>query len=136
MEVRTGMPEGVRSTPLRTSERRDSLLTDASGEGYESRLLSLLALALAVAELDAADLAADGLGQLGDELDLSRVFVGRGDGLDVLLQLGGELIARRVRGGEDDEGLDDLAADGVGAGDDRSLDDGGVLDEGALDLEG
>jgi hypothetical protein len=49
---------------------------------------SAAALYLPLAQLDAADLARDGLGQLGGELDLARVLVGGGDGAAVLLELG------------------------------------------------
>src|SRR3990170_8836070 len=97
---------------------------------------SLRAVALHLAQLGAADLAADGLGQVADELDLARVLVGRGHRLDVLLELGGERVRRGVAGGEDHEGLDDLAAEGVGLADDGGLGDGGVLDQGGLHLEG
>src|SRR6267378_4048320 len=37
-------------------------------------------------QFDAADFATDGLGQFRDELDLTRIFVGGGDALDVLLE--------------------------------------------------
>src|SRR5215510_12655230 len=37
-------------------------------------------------QFDAADFATDGLGQYCDELDLTRIFVGCGDTLDVLLE--------------------------------------------------
>ena len=43
-------------------------------------------------QLDAADLAADRLRQLGDVLDLARVLVGRGDLLHVVLQFLRELL--------------------------------------------
>src|SRR5713101_3174972 len=97
---------------------------------------ALRAVALHLAELGAADLAADGLGQVGDEFDLARVLVGRRHRLDMLLQFGGEGVRRGVAGGEDHEGLDDLAAEGVGLADDGGLGDGGVLDQGRLHLEG
>ena len=52
----------------------------------------------ALAQLAAADLARDRLGQGVDELDLARVLVGRGDRLDVLLQLACERVgAPRAR---------------------------------------
>jgi hypothetical protein len=65
---------------------------------------------LALAEFDAADLAGDSLGQLGGELDLARVLVGRGDGPAVDLEFADQLRGGVVAGGEDDEGLDELAA--------------------------
>src|SRR6266571_6558494 len=39
-----------------------------------------------LAQFDAADLAADGLGQFGDEGDFTRIFVWCGDALDVFLK--------------------------------------------------
>src|SRR5882724_12227036 len=87
------------------------------------------AVALHLAELGAADLAADGLGQVRDELDLARVLVRRRHGLDVLLELDRERIRRGVAGSENDEGLDDLAAEGVGLADYGGLGDGWVLDQ-------
>src|SRR6266446_5986006 len=53
---------------------------------------------LHLAQLGPSDLAADRLRQVGDELDLARVLVGRGDGLDVLLELAGEHVRRCVPG--------------------------------------
>src|SRR5262249_26509174 len=38
-------------------------------------------------QFDAADFATDGLGQFRDELDLTRIFVGGGDALDMLLEV-------------------------------------------------
>ena len=55
-----------------------------------------------LAELDAADLAGDGLGQLDGELDFARVLVGRGDGPAVLLELGDQGVGALVAGGEVD----------------------------------
>lgn len=49
-------------------------------------------LAVLFADLDAADLAGDGLGHLGDELDDARILVGRGDAFDVVLQFLLELV--------------------------------------------
>src|SRR4051794_30391377 len=65
---------------------------------------------LAFAELDAADLARQRLGQLVDELDDARIRV-RGvaladEGRDLLAQLVGGLVAGR----DHDEGLDDHPA--------------------------
>src|SRR6266508_5216162 len=94
------------------------------------------AVALHLSELGAAYLAADGFRKVRDELDLARVLVGRRHGLDMLLELSGERVRRGVTGGENHEGLDDLAAEGVGLADDGGLGDGGVLDQGRLDLEG
>ena len=51
---------------------------------------------LALAQLDAADLAAHRLRQRVDELDLARVLVRRGHALHVLLQLLRQRVARRV----------------------------------------
>src|SRR5712691_1638155 len=89
-----------------------------------------------LAQFDAADFATDGLGQFGDELDLTRIFVRCGDALDVLLeflyQFRRRLIARR----QDNERLDNGATYFIGAGDDGRFGHGVVLNEGALDLEG
>src|SRR5439155_15145086 len=91
---------------------------------------------LLLAQLDAADLAAHRLRQARDELDRARVLVGRRHALHVVLQGPHQRIPRRVAGTQDDEGLDDLAADRVGARHHGRLEDGGVLEERALDLEG
>src|SRR5262245_3255319 len=40
-----------------------------------------------LSQLDAANFATDGLGQFRDEFDLTRIFVGCGDALDVLLEV-------------------------------------------------
>src|SRR6266540_2419680 len=65
-------------------------------------------LDLAFAEFDAADLAGDGLGQLGDELDLARVLEGGGHPLAVVLQLPDEFVRRGMTRCEDHERLHDL----------------------------
>src|SRR5262249_35654384 len=87
-------------------------------------------------QFDAADFATDGLGQYCDELDLTRIFVGCGDALDVLLEVlhqrRGGLIARR----QYDKRLDNGATYFVGAGDDGRFGHGVMLEEGTLDLEG
>ena len=67
-----------------------------------------------LAQLHPPDLAADGFGQLRDELDLTRVLVGGGDPLDVVLDVGGKLVGSFVLGRQDDVRLDDLAAFIVG----------------------
>src|SRR5215510_1087043 len=86
-------------------------------------------------QFDAANFATDGLGQFRNELDLTRIFVGGGDALNVLLeflyQLWGRLIARR----QNNERLDNSATYFVGAGDNGRFGHGVVLDESALDLE-
>src|SRR5712691_9605806 len=89
-----------------------------------------------LAQLDAADLAAHRLRQARDELDRARVLVGRRHALHVVLQGPHQRIPRRVAGTQDDEGLHDLAAYRVGARHHGRLEDGGVLEERALDLEG
>src|SRR5260221_2484907 len=75
----------------------------------------------ALAEIDAADLATDGLGQLGDEFDFARVFVRHGEPLDMLLEFARErrrgVKARR----EHDERFDDLTAHKVRTADDGRL---------------
>src|SRR5207247_3108918 len=80
------------------------------------RLTPLHLRALQLTELCTPDLAGNRLRQIGDELDLARVFVGGGDGLDVLLQVDDESGARRVAGREDDERLDDFVAERIGFG--------------------
>src|SRR5437879_4329828 len=90
---------------------------------------------LHVAQLGAPDLAADRLRQVGDELDLARVLVRSGHRLDVLLQLAGERLRRKVPGRQHHERLDDLAAERVRLADDGRLGDRGVLDQGGFDLE-
>src|SRR5581483_2037794 len=93
------------------------------------------ALALALAELDPPDLARDGLRKLRDELDLSRVLVGCGRPLHVLLDVARELVRRLEPGLQRDERLDDLSAKRVGLADDGGLRDRAVLDDRRLDLE-
>src|SRR5213595_2115533 len=99
------------------------------------RLTPLHLRALQLTELCAPDLAGNRLRQIGDELDLARVFVGGGHGLDVLLQVDDEGGARRVAGRQDDERLDDLAAERIGLADDGRLLHRRVLDERRLYLE-
>src|SRR5262249_40751326 len=88
-----------------------------------------------LAQLDAPDLAADGLRQALHELDLARILVGRRDPLHVLLQLVHQRLARRPIARQHDERLDDLAADRIRAGHDGRLDDGRMLEQRALYLE-
>src|SRR5271166_3113670 len=66
------------------------------------------------AQLDAADLAADRLGQLVDEFYLARIFVGRRHALAMLLQLEHQPLAGLGAEPQLDEGLDDRAAIRVG----------------------
>ena len=86
----------------------------------------------------ALDLAADRLGQLVHVLHDAGVLVGCRRALDVVLQLARELVGGRVALGQDDGRLDHVAADalGVGCGGDGALDDRGMRDQRALDLEG
>ena len=49
-----------------------------------------------ISQLHPADLAADSLGEFGDELDLARVFIRRGDASAVFLQLA-FLLVRTAR---------------------------------------
>src|SRR4051812_36992352 len=65
---------------------------------------------VALAQLDAPDLAGQRLGQLVDELDDARIRVGRVALADVRRDLLAQLVRRLVAGGEDDERLDDLPA--------------------------
>src|SRR6185369_8604787 len=67
--------------------------------------LRRFALALALAQPETLDLAGGGLGQLGDELEQSRVLVGRELALHEVLELLLELRRRRSARLEDDEGL-------------------------------
>src|SRR5438445_7985413 len=91
---------------------------------------------LSLAQLDPADLAADRLRQLADELDLPGVLVRRGDRLHVLLEVRRQLVGGIVSGRQHDERLDDRSAHGIALGDHGCLRAGGVLDQRALDLEG
>src|SRR5262249_42918824 len=90
---------------------------------------------LALAQLDPPDLAARRLRQRVDELDLARILVARGDTLHVLLERAHELRTRLLPGREHDERLHHLATHGIGTRDHRRLDDRGMLEERALDLE-
>jgi hypothetical protein len=90
---------------------------------------------LALAELDAADLAGDRLRQLG-ELEPADALVRRevdacvGEDRPRGLGVGG------VSGGEGDVRLRHREAKRVGGGNDRCFRDRGVLDQDALELEG
>src|SRR3954453_18294672 len=99
------------------------------------RRLLLRRLHLALAQLDPADLAGEGLRQVVEELDLARVGVRRQPVADVALDGLDELVGRLVAVGEHDERLDDVAANLVGRGDGRRLLDRRVLEAGRLDLE-
>ena len=88
-----------------------------------------------MAEPGPLDLAAGGLRQLVGEIDDPRVLVRRGLVLDVVLQLGRQLVAGRESVPEHDHRADDRAALVVGRGDDRRLGDRLVRDERRLDLE-
>ena len=92
-------------------------------------------LGVQAAQLAPLDLPGRRLRELGDECDLTRAVVRRGDGLDMLLELGGEAVGRLLPRTEDDERLHDLAAVEVRDPDDGALGDRGMLEEGALDLE-
>src|SRR5437870_5800422 len=71
------------------------------------------------AKLDPPDLAADGLRQLADELDLPGILVGRGHTLHVLLEGCRQLRGAFVRRSEDHESLDDRPPHGVALRDHR-----------------
>ena len=94
-------------------------------------------LLVVFANLDAAYLAADGLGQLVHKLDDTRIFVGGGDALHVVLKLLDEGVAGLVLVGlgEYDGGLDNLAADFVGHAGDGTLYDGGMGHQCAFHFE-
>src|SRR5262249_44137985 len=121
---------GAMTLASRRRRSRDSARASCS----RSRSPALAPL-LALAQLDAPDLAAHGLRQLGDELDLARILVRRGHALHMLLARAHQLVARGVARLEHDEGLHHLAAHGVGAGDHGRLDHRVMLEQRALDLE-
>src|SRR5262245_1768370 len=79
-------------------------------------------------QVDAADLPAHRLRELGDEGDLPRVLVRRGGALDVLLELARQRLRADDAGLEDDEGLDSLTELLVGDADHRGLCDRRVLE--------
>ena len=87
-------------------------------------------------DVHAFDLAADGLGQFLDELDYTGVLVRGGVVLGVHLELLLQFVGGLVAVPEDDRRLDELSPDGVRDTGDRALEDRGVLQEHALDLEG
>src|SRR5690349_20972283 len=113
------------SAPRFSSAKATSGLPSVIGAGPEL-----------VAQLGAADLAADRLRELVDEVDLTRVLVGSGEALGEVLELLGELGVALAAGSEDDEGADDLGSLGVVFADHRRLHHGLVLDQCRLDLEG
>ena len=88
--------------------------------------------------LHAAYLAADGLGQLVHELDDTRIFVGGGHLLHMVLQFLDQRVACLVLigFGEDDGGFHDLASYLVGHAGDGTFHHGGVGHQGAFHLEG
>ena len=89
-----------------------------------------------LAEFDAANLAADRLGQVVNKLDLARILVGRRDALDVLLQ-----FERRARRCPECRALSRTNAftiaprSAIGTRDYRRFDHRRMLEQGALDLE-
>src|SRR5881409_1656765 len=86
-----------------------------------------------LAQLVALDLAGHGLGQIGHELDQVRVLEALEARLAVLLQLGHERVARDRAWPGDHERLD-LREAVDGDPDHRALGNGGVLEQGRLDL--
>ena len=90
-----------------------------------------------LANLHAAYLAADGLGQLVHKLDDARILVGRGLVLHVVLQLLHQLVALAAapRLAQHDGGLDHHAANLVGHARYGALHDGGVGHQRALHLK-
>src|SRR5579863_8688119 len=105
--------------------------------GFLNTLLFAVTLALffAFAQVDAANLAADGLGQVVDEFDFARIFVRGGDPLDVLLQFEHQRFALIDPRLASHERLDDRSAVGIGTGHDGRFHHGWMFEEGALDLE-
>ena len=87
-------------------------------------------------QLSSLDLAARGLGQLGDEVDDARVLVGRGHALDVVLELAREPRRRAGAGGQHHDRAHHRAALLVRGGDRRRLGDGWMAEQRGLDLEG
>src|SRR2546423_11153050 len=67
-------------------------------------------VALAVAQLDSADLPGQGLGQVIDELDPARIGVGGEVPADEGLDLTGELVRLLIALRQHDGSLDDVAA--------------------------
>ena len=102
-------PSACRRRRASRDRRRQGAQVQAANRlrrGLRGRLIAKL-----LAQLGAADLAADRLGQLVDEVDLARVLVRRGQLACVVLQLASRarrtrLTARR----QDDERADDLRA--------------------------
>src|SRR6266404_1145492 len=68
---------------------------------------------LSLSQIHASDFAANGLWQLREELDFTRIFVRRGDPLAVFLQVVLELFAGRIVLAYYDEGLDDSSSNRV-----------------------
>src|SRR5215210_6615258 len=91
---------------------------------------------LSLAQLDATDLAASRLGEVADELYMTRILVRGRVRLAVVLDLLRQLLRRLVVIANDYVRLDDASPVLVGHGHDGALDDRGMLDEDALDLKG
>src|SRR5659263_382253 len=98
----------VGSATLTTVPSRNATPEPSTVASSTQRPASPAAGAQVRPQLRAADLAAHRLRQLRHEMDLPRVLVRRGDPLDVVLQLDGELVRAGVAGSEDDERRHDL----------------------------
>ena len=81
------------------------------------------------------DLAADGLGQLVTEDHHTGIFIWRGVGLDVILDLFFQLFGALGSLGQHDAGLDDLTAHLIRHGGNAAFQHVGQLHDDAFDLE-
>src|SRR5208337_141616 len=95
----------------------------------------LARLLLDAAQLHAANLAGDGLGQIG-ELEAADALVGAEASADEFEDVARQFLGGLDAGLADDERLGHRPANGVWAGHYRGFGDGGVLDGRALQLEG
>src|SRR5215218_6027877 len=98
------------SAPSATSPT--SRATDCGSSARVRERLGVLGLTLA--QLDAADLAGQGLREVVHELDLPRVGVGGQAGTHMVLDVAYQLVRSLVAFGEHDECLHDAAAPLVG----------------------
>src|SRR5438093_905653 len=145
-DVREDVLAAMSRPPI--SHRGEDVLPDIGGAWYEelhqkgiSSILEGGGVAFGqplVSRLEEAphDLAAAGLRERREKLDLARVGMGRQPVPDELLNLLLQRVGGREAVLEGDEGLDDLHPLVVGFADDPGFRDGGVLDQRGLDLEG
>lgn len=86
-------------------------------------------------ELHPPRFSTNGFREFGNKLDFARIFIGGDKVFAVGLEFGNEVGGDVGGGAKNDEGLDDLATEGIGFADNGDIDDSRVFKKSAFDFE-